>query len=417
MLGHNPRVNPIHDVAIIGGGIVGLSTAAALKRQNPRAAILVLEKEQDWAQHQTGRNSGVIHSGIYYKPGSFKAEFCRAGNRSMVAFCRQHGVPHEICGKVIVATEPSEVPLLERLYLRGIENSLRIERISPEELREIEPHVVGLAAIRVRDAGIVDYKAVCRALVTDLQAGECALHLGAKLLALRRKADRIELITPGATFIARRLVNCAGLHSDRIARLGRAQGEEKAAAAGRNLQIVPFRGEYFELKPQSRHLVRHLVYPVPDPSFPFLGVHFTRMVGGRVEAGPNAVLALAREGYLKTDIDLRDLCEVIAFPGFRKLCRRHWREALREQWRSISKHAFLRSLQRLIPGIGAHDLVAAPSGIRAQALSSDGTLLDDFQIVDDGQCLHVCNAPSPAATASIEIARHIAARLSPHKSA
>jgi L-2-hydroxyglutarate oxidase len=405
-------VTLIYDFAIVGGGIVGLSTAVALKKRDPHAAILLLEKESDWARHQTGRNSGVIHSGIYYKPGSFKATFCRAGNRSMVAFCREHEIAHELCGKVIVATQPQELPLLESLHRRGLENELRVERITAGQLREIEPHVSGLAALRVLDAGIVDYKAVCRAMVAILQGAGCELRLNTRLLMIDRKPDRIELVTPQASFVARRFINCAGLHSDRVARLGRAPQTARANADS-DLRIVPFRGEYFELTPERRSLVRHLVYPVPDPAFPFLGVHFTRLIDGRVEAGPNAVLALAREGYRKTDVDLRDLCEVLAFPGFRKLAGRHWREALREQWRSISKRAFLRSLQRLIPEIAAQDLAAPSAGIRAQALTGDGKLVDDFRIIDDGLCLHVCNAPSPAATASLEIGNYISSRLLP----
>jgi L-2-hydroxyglutarate oxidase len=405
-------VTLIYDFAIVGGGIVGLSTALALKKRDPGAAILLLEKEGDWARHQTGRNSGVIHSGIYYKPGSFKATFCRAGNRSMVAFCREHEIPYELCGKVIVATQPEELPLLERLHRQGLENQLRVERITPGQLREIEPHVTGLAALRVLDAGIVDYKAVCRAIVAILQGAGCELHLNAQLLAIDRKSDRVELVTTQTSFAARRFINCAGLQSDRVARLGSEQGKT-GANADSDLRIVPFRGEYFELKPERRPLVRHLVYPVPDPAFPFLGVHFTRLIDGRVEAGPNAVLALAREGYRKTDIDLRHLCEVVAFAGFRKLVGRYWKQAIREQWRSISKRAFLRSLQRLIPEIDAQDLAAPSAGIRAQALTADGKLVEDFRIVDDGRCLHVCNAPSPAATASLEIGNYISSRLLP----
>lgn len=392
----------LYDFAIVGGGIVGLSTALALTRRNPRASILLLEKEADWAQHQTGHNSGVIHSGIYYRPASLKARFCRAGNRSMIEFCREHDIAHEICGKVIVATSEWERPLLENLYRRGLQNQLRINRVGPEELREIEPHVRGLAAIRVFDAGIVDYKAVCRTIVHLLQNAGCDLRLSHLVRAIAHKSDHVQLETPGASFVARHLVNCAGLHSDRIAASSRADPE---------LKIVPFRGEYFELKADKRDLVRHLIYPVPNPQFPFLGVHFTRMISGQVEAGPNALLALAREGYCKTDFNLHDLREVMAFRGFWTLCRRYWKEGLRELWRSISKQAFLRSLQKLIPEIRSEDLVPAPSGIRAQALKSDGTLVEDFHIVGDRRCLHVCNAPSPAATASLEIGDHIASLL------
>lgn len=406
------RLSRLYDFAIVGGGIVGLATALALIERKPDASVLVLEKEKDWGQHQTGRNSGVIHSGIYYKPGSLKATFCRAGNRSLVDFCSRHGIPHEICGKVIVATEPSELPLLDNLHRRGIENALNVKRMVPEELHEIEPHVHGLAALRVLDAGIVDYGAVCRVLAALLQQGGCELLLDRRLMSIVRRSNTVELVTQQSTYTARVFINCAGLHSDRVAELD----TERSASPvdeSRGVRIVPFRGEYFELKPECRHLVRNLVYPVPNPAFPFLGVHFTRMIDGRVEAGPNAVLALAREGYRKTDIDLHDLLETLSFPGFRKLCGRCWRDALKEQWRSLSRRAFLRSLQRLIPEVRAHDLMAAPAGIRAQAVTPDGALVDDFLIVKDAHCLHVLNAPSPAATASLQIGRHISSLLLP----
>jgi (S)-2-hydroxyglutarate dehydrogenase len=388
-----------YDFAVVGGGIVGLATARAIKDANPGASLLILEKEADWAQHQTGHNSGVIHSGIYYRPGSFKAQFCRAGNRSMVEFCERYAIAHEICGKVIVATQECELPQLDKLYQRGLENQLRVTRLGPQEIAEIEPNVRGLAAIRVFDAGIVDYKQVCRTLARTLADAGCAMHLGRKVTAMSRKTDRVELGAEGELFTARYAINCAGLHSDRIATLG---------GANPGLQIVPFRGEYYELRPESRHLVKHLIYPVPDPNFPFLGVHYTRMIGGHVEAGPNAVLALAREGYRKTDVNWSDLREVMAFPGFWKLSSRYWKEGMQEMWRSVSKQAFVRSLQQLIPSIQSSDLSPAPAGIRAQALKRDGALVDDFHIIDDGRCVHVCNAPSPAATASLEIGKHIA---------
>jgi L-2-hydroxyglutarate oxidase len=303
---------------------------------------------------------------------------------------------------VIVATREREISQLQKLYQRGVENGLRVERIGPSELREIEPHVRGLAAVRVFDAGIVDYKAVCQTLVRLLTVAECELRLQHKVTALKRTSSSVELIAGAKAFNARYVINCAGLYSDRIAALG-------GVDAG--LQIVPFRGEYFELRPQRRHLVKHLVYPVPNPDFPFLGVHYTRMIGGHVEAGPNAVLALAREGYRKTDVDLAELREILAFRGFWKLSRRYWKEGVQEMWRSVSKRAFVHSLQQLIPTIEASDLLPAPAGIRAQALKLDGSLVDDFHIIDDGLCLHVCNAPSPAATASLEIGKHIATLL------
>jgi (S)-2-hydroxyglutarate dehydrogenase len=401
-----PPVQSVYDIAIVGGGIVGLATAHAPNRANPHATLLVLEKETDWAQHQTGHNSGVIHSGIYYRPGSFKARFCRAGNRSMVEFCQEHGIEHEICGKVIVATEERELGQLEKLWQRGLDNQLRVEKLRPGQLQEIEPHVRGLAAIRVFDAGIVDYKQVCWTLARILTDAGCSMQLRRPVTAITRTSSTVELHSGEEVFAARQVINCAGLHSDRVAALDSVKP---------GLQIVPFRGEYFELRPQRRQLVKHLIYPVPDPNFPFLGVHYTRMIGGHVEAGPNAVLALAREGYRKTDIDLADLREVLAFKGFWKLSSRYWKEGMQEMWRSVSKRAFVRGLQQLIPGIQAGDLVPASAGIRAQALKLDGSLVEDFHIIDAGRCVHVCNAPSPAATASLEIGKHIAALLQTRK--
>lgn len=392
------------DVAIVGGGIVGLSTALALKQRDPGASILLLEKEARWGAHQTGHNSGVIHSGIYYTPGSFKAAFCRAGNRSMVELCRQESIPHEICGKVIVATEISEIPRLERLYERGIRNGLRVERIGPEKLRELEPHVTGLGAIRVFDAGIVDYKVVCERLASRLERLGCTLRLQSEVNRIAARSRYVDIGTLTANYTAHELVNCGGLHSDRIAAMADAEA---------GLRIIPFRGEYYEVRAERRHLCANLIYPVPNPEFPFLGVHLTRMIGGHVEAGPNAVVAMAREAYRKGHFKLRDIADFMSFPGFWKLTRRYWKEGLQEVWRSLSKDAFTRSLQRLVPEIRAEDLTAAPAGIRAQALKRDGTLVDDFKIVRHGRCLHVCNAPSPAATAALEIGKHIAAELRP----
>ncbi|HTV80331.1 MAG TPA: L-2-hydroxyglutarate oxidase [Steroidobacteraceae bacterium] len=394
----------LYDFAIIGGGIVGLATAHALLRSHPHATLVVLEKESGWARHQSGHNSGVIHSGIYYKPGSLKARFCQAGNRSMREFCREHGVAHEICGKVIVATREDELPQLARLEQRGAANGLQVRRIGPAELREIEPHVQGIAALQVPDAGIADYVGVCSTLARLLGEAQCGLYLGHEVTGIVTHAQGVELFACGRQFAARQLINCAGLHSDRVAALGRCDP---------GVQILPFRGEYYELRPERRHLVRHLVYPVPDPEFPFLGVHFTRMIGGQVEAGPNAVLAWAREGYRRGSVDWTDAREILRFAGFRKLAARYWRNGLEEMWRSVSKRAFLRSLQRLIPEVRLRDLVPAASGIRAQALRPDGTLVEDFHIIREDRCLHVCNAPSPAATASLEIGRYIAASALP----
>ncbi|PRD97167.1 MULTISPECIES: L-2-hydroxyglutarate oxidase [Burkholderia] len=388
-----------YDFAIVGGGIVGLSTGMALTKRFPGKTIIVIEKENALAEHQTGHNSGVIHSGIYYKPGSFKAKFARAGSESMVRFCEEHAIEHEICGKVIVATKPEELPLLENLYKRGLENGLAIEKIGPDRLKEIEPHVAGLQAIRVPAAGIVNYKQVCQMYGRIITTGGGEISLGERVLAIRKNASHVEIETRQGVVQAKFVINCAGLHSDRVARMDNVADD---------LKIVPFRGEYYEIRPERRHLVKHLIYPVPNPNFPFLGVHYTRMIGGHVEAGPNAVLAFKREGYRKRDFSLRDLGEVLMYPGFWKLSSKYWREGLEEMQRSVSKAAFVKSLQQLIPEIHESDLVAAPAGVRAQALKSDGSLVDDFHLIPGDRSIHVCNAPSPAATASIEIGEHIA---------
>ncbi|MFO1497479.1 MAG: L-2-hydroxyglutarate oxidase [Verrucomicrobiota bacterium] len=390
------------DFAIIGGGIVGLATGSALLDRHPGSRIAILEKEQSWGVHQTGHNSGVIHSGIYYKPGSLKATLARQGNLSMVEFCRTHGIPHQVCGKVIVATRPEQLPLLEKLYQRGLENRLDVVRLNPAGVRQIEPHVQCLAGVQVPSTGIVDYKAVCRKLAELIQLRGGVLRLGSKVLAIRRAGDSQVIQTTKDTLQARTVINCAGLHSDRVARMGGVEPQAK---------IVPFRGEYFELRPERRFLVKTLVYPVPNPAFPFLGVHFTRMIDGSVHAGPNAVLSFRREGYHKTDFSLRDFAEVMLYPGFWKLARRHAREGLKEMARSFSKAHFVRSLQELIPEIRAEDLVPAEAGVRAQALLRNGDLVDDFLIVGTAKAIHVCNAPSPAATASLEIGKAILAHV------
>lgn len=395
-------MSAMFDFAIVGGGIVGLATAKALSARYPNASILVVEKEEAWARHQTGHNSGVMHSGIYYRPGSLKARFAREGRRSMIEFCEEHRIQHEVCGKVIVATRPEELPLMEKLAGLGRQNGLSVERISGDALREIEPNVQGLAALRVRDAGIVDYGQVCETFAAKLAAHGATLRLNTLVTGVRQSNDGVMLETPDEALFARYLVNCAGLHCDRVARL---------SGIDPKIRIVPFRGEYYALRPERRHLVKHLIYPVPNPAFPFLGVHFTRMINGTVEAGPNAVLAFRREGYRKRDVNLRDMSEVIAFPGFWKLCAKYWREGAEEMRRSFSKQAFVRSLQQLIPEIGAQDVVPAAAGVRAQALQADGALVDDFRIIEAPRALHVCNAPSPAATASIEIGRYIAQRV------
>lgn len=393
----------MYDFAIIGGGIVGLSTGLALGQRYPDSKILVLEKEKSWAHHQTGNNSGVIHSGIYYKPGSFKAKFSREGSRSMVEFCQTHGIAHEVCGKVIVATEDKELPLLENLYKRGLENGLNVTKISAEEVKEIEPHVSCLAGIRVPTTGIVDYKQVCQKYAELIQSQGGELRLNTKVEKILETPQGSVLETNNGSFETRFVINCAGLHSDRVAKLGHVNPKAK---------IVPFRGEYYELVPEKRYLVKTLIYPVPNPNFPFLGVHFTRMIDGSVHAGPNAVLSFKREGYRKIDFDLRDFAEVMTYPGLWKLAAKHGNEGIKEIIRSFSKAAFVHSLQKLIPEVQAEDLVPTHSGVRAQALMDDGTLVDDFLIVNGQNAMHVCNAPSPAATASLEIGKAIALAVS-----
>ena len=392
----------MYDFVIIGGGIVGLSTAMALGKTYPQAKIAVLEKESQWAFHQTGHNSGVIHSGVYYKPGGFKARFCREGNRSMVEFCRKYSIDYNICGKVIVAVEESELPQLENIYQRGLKNGLKVRKITATEVQEIEPHVRCLAGLHVPSTGIVNYRQVCQKYVDliRLQGGE--LYLNTKVVKLFSATDAEIIETTGGTFTSKFIINCAGLYSDRLAKLGKVKPEAK---------IVPFRGEYYELKPEKRSLVNTLIYPVPNPNFPFLGVHFTKMIDGSVHAGPNAVLSLKREGYHKTDFNLRDFAEVMTYPGFWKLAAKHRDDGIQEIIRSFSKAAFTRSLQRLIPEVQAEDLVPTHAGVRAQALKNDGKLVDDFSIVCDRNSVHVCNAPSPAATSSLEIGRAIVNKI------
>jgi L-2-hydroxyglutarate oxidase len=390
------------DCVIIGGGIVGLSVAWTLLEKRPGIRIAVLEKEDGWAQHQTGRNSGVIHSGIYYKPGSLKAKLCREGNRRMVEFCQLHGIRYQACGKVIVATTASELPLLENLYGRGIANGLVTRKLSASEVKEIEPHVSCMAGIHVPSTGIVNFADVCRKLAELIGAQGGELRLGARVRGFHVNGREAVLETSKDTLAARWVINCAGLHSDRVAKLF---GAEPGA------RIVPFRGEYYELKAERRQLVRNLVYPVPDPQFPFLGVHFTRMINGSVHAGPNAVLSLKREGYHRTSFDLRDFLDTMTYGGFWRLAAKHAKYGLEEMYRSFNKGAFVRSLQKLIPEVREEDLVPSEAGVRAQALRPDGGLVDDFLIVNTSPALHVCNAPSPAATASLEIGRVIVEQI------
>lgn len=387
---------------IIGGGIVGLATAYQTLHAYPGVSLVLLEKEDTLARHQTGHNSGVIHSGIYYKPGSLKAENCRRGKSLLLALCAEHAVPHDMCGKMIVAIDETELPALDRIYKRGQHNGVACEVIDGDVMRQIEPHAAGIRAIHVRDAGIVSYPAVCRILASEIErlggriVCRAALHASTKL-------GRTRVVSSSAGRYAGRLVvNCAGLQSDRIAR---------ELGADPTLRIVPFRGEYYELVPEARSLCRHLIYPVPDSNFPFLGVHFTRMIDGAVECGPNAVLALGRESYDKSAMNIRDLAEALGYPAFWRLSARHWRTGLGEIHRSLSKYAFVRALQRLLPEIRPEHLVPAPAGIRAQALANDGALLDDFAIMEDDGVISVCNAPSPAATSSLSIGKTLAERI------
>ncbi|MEZ4700014.1 MAG: L-2-hydroxyglutarate oxidase [Rhodothermales bacterium] len=391
-----------YDVAIVGAGIVGLATGYQLGLRHPGLRIVLLEKEAAVAQHQTGHNSGVLHSGIYYKPGSLKAQNCREGKLAMQRFCETESIPFALIGKVIVATSERELPMLDAILERGQANGVRCEKISRERLLELEPHVAGIQAIHVPEAGIVDYKAVSRRLAACIQERGGQVMTQAEVLNLVDRPDAVTLETRAGTVEARHVVNCGGLYSDRV--VSRSGGEP-------GYKIVPFRGEYFELVPEAEHLCRTLIYPVPDPSFPFLGVHFTRMIGGGVECGPNAVLAFAREGYSKRVVRPGELLETLAYSGFRKLAAKHWRTGAGEMWRSFSKGAFVRALQVLVPEIRAEHLHRAPAGVRAQAVAPDGKMVDDFLIRESGRLLHVCNAPSPAATASLNIGRLVVERL------
>jgi (S)-2-hydroxyglutarate dehydrogenase len=392
----------MYNFIIVGGGIVGLSTAMALSQRFPKAKIALLEKEASWAAHQTGHNSGVIHSGIYYQPGSFKAKLCREGNRSMVAFCEEHNINYQVCGKVIVATEPKELPLLENLYQRGLANETEISKLNKEQVQEIEPHVNCLAGIWVKSTGIVDYKQVCEKYALLASDRGVDLYNNTCVNKIKSISEGYVLETNNGEYKTSFLINCAGLYSDRITQLAQEQPPAK---------IVPFRGEYYELTPEKRYLVNKPIYPVPNPDFPFLGVHFTPGIDGSVHAGPNAVLSLKREGYHKGDFDLRDFMDTMTYPGFWKLSAKYANEGLQEMLRSWSKAIFVRSLQRLIPEIQPEDVVPTHAGVRAQALKNDGKLVDDFLIVNSDKAMHVCNAPSPAATASLEIGKQIVAQV------
>jgi len=391
------------DICIIGGGIVGLATAYQVSQKYPKLSLAVVEKESSLARHQTGHNSGVLHTGIYYKPGSLKAINCRNGKKAMEQFCKEQGIEHELCGKIIVALHDDEVPRMLNIFQRGQENGVNCKIISREEMLEIEPHVAGVQAIHVPECGIVNYRQVCHRLGEIIaKKEENKLLLGHAVIGMQTRTDSLIITTNKAEIECKHAINCAGLHSDRITRLG---GQKPPA------KIIPFKGEYYELEKQARHLCNNLIYPVPDPAFPFLGVHFTRMIDGSVECGPNAVLALGREAYGKFDLNLRDLLESLTYLGFQKMAMKHWKMGWGEMWRSYNKGAFVKALQRLIPEIESKHLTSAPAGIRAQAVSPGGALVDDFLIEDNERIINVCNAPSPAATASLNIGSTISAKL------
>ncbi len=392
-------------IVIIGGGIVGLASGLAVARR-VGVRVIVAEAEAEIAAHQTGHNSGVIHSGLYYKPGSLKARNCAEGREAMYRFCAEHGIAHERCGKVVVAVDPAELPALEELERRGRANGLDgIRRITPEQLAEYEPHARGVAALHIPQTGIVSFTEVARAYARLIEEAQSEVRTGCRVENVRRADGALVVETTQGALRADLLINCAGLQSDRIARL---------CGVEPGVQIVPFRGEYYELKPERRSLVRNLIYPVPDPRFPFLGVHFTRMVGGGVEAGPNAVLAFKREGYHRLDFSLRDSVDLATYPGFWRMAARYWRAGAGEFYRSFSKAAFVAALQRLMPEICDGDLVPAGAGVRAQAVAPDGKLVDDFHIVEAERMVHVLNAPSPAATSSLSIGATVAGMALKH---
>ncbi|CAN5367001.1 L-2-hydroxyglutarate oxidase [soil metagenome] len=390
-----------YDIIIVGGGIVGLATALQIQKQRPGSKILLLEKETELAKHQTGNNSGVIHSGLYYKPGSLKATNCIHGYHLLIDFCKENGIPFDLCGKIVVATTEAEKPLLQNLFIRGEQNGLtNLKMLTKEELKEHEPHVNGIEGIFVPQTGIVDYKLVAEKYGELIVKNGGEIKLGEKVMNIVSDSNQSKVITEKHEYTTRLVINCGGLYSDKLARL---------TVKNLNVKIIPFRGEYFKLKKEKEYLVKNLIYPVPDPNFPFLGVHFTRMAKGGVEAGPNAVLAFRREGYKKSDISLSELAETLAWPGFQKVAAKYWKTGFGEMYRSFSKAAFTKALQKLLPEIQEEDLVEGGAGVRAQACDRDGGLVDDFLILEEEKVINVCNAPSPAATSSLAIGETIAA--------
>jgi L-2-hydroxyglutarate oxidase LhgO len=390
------------DLVVIGAGIVGLATALRLVEQRPDLQVVILEKEATVASHQTGHNSGVVHAGLYYEPGSLKARLCREGKRELEDYCQEHGVPIERTGKLVVAVEMTELPRFENLRERAMANEVPgLKEIGPEGIREIEPHAVGIRALWSPDTSIVDFLAVARAFAADVEARGARIETDREVVSIARRGDEMVMGTTRGDIVARRVIACAGLQADHIAALAGDGGHEHP-------RIVPFRGDYYSLTPEARHLVRGLIYPVPDPRFPFLGVHLTRRIGGEVLAGPNAVLATAREGYRRRDLSFRDVAETLSYPGFLRLARRYWRMGAGEMWRDWSRRAFLSDVRRFVPALSAQHLVFGPSGVRAQALGRDGRLVDDFLLGGSDRVLHVFNAPSPAATSSLAIGRVLA---------
>jgi len=395
-----------YDLTIVGGGIIGLATALKIGRAHPGLRLLLLEKEAELARHQTGNNSGVIHSGLYYRPGSLKARSCVAGRKELMAFCDENGIPYEICGKVVVATTREELPRLDELHRRGLANGLEgLEIIDPKRLKELEPHAIGIKGLYVPQTGIVDYKKVAAAYADKVRDAGGDIRLSQKVVGILDRPAEIVLQTTGGDYRTKRVINCCGLQSDLVAQMSR----DRRRSTAPEHRIIPFRGEYYKLAAERQFLVRNLIYPVPDPTFPFLGVHFTRMARGGVEAGPNAVFAYAREGYRHTDINLRDLWRTISFAGFWRMSGKYWQTGFGELYRSLSKAAFVRALQKLLPEVRESDLIPGGAGVRAQAVSASGALIDDFVIEQSHNAIHVLNAPSPGATASLAIGQQICA--------